>query len=124
MTWHDLLQQLHVAETRIAVMDPVWGVRPVRDNVDCVLAARALDASEALPLVRTDTAARVPHHLALGHLLQALLYDADALQALRDADPVRSFDVSRRICYDLKLQLGVDTVGVIEPDVEVNPRTA
>ena len=124
MTWHDLLQELHVAEARVAVMDPVRRVRAVRDDVDRVLTARALDPSEALALGRTDAAARIPHHLALRHLLQALLDDPDALQALRDTDPVGGLDVARRIGNDLELQLGVDAVWIVEPDVEVHAGAA
>src|SRR5215210_3938341 len=105
-------------------MNPVRSVRAVRDHVDGVLTARALDPSEALTLGRPDAAARVPQYLALRHLLQTLLDDADALQALRDANPVRGFDVAGRIGYDLELQLGVDTVRIVDPDVEVHARAA
>src|SRR5215217_9428072 len=124
MTWHDLLQKLHVAEAGVAVMDPVRSVGAVRDHMDRVLTAGALDPSEAITFGRTDAAARIPHHLALWHLFQALFDDPDALQALGDTDPVGGFDVARRIRNDLELQVGVDTVWVVAPYVEVHAGAA
>src|SRR5919106_1050279 len=101
-------------------MDPVRSVGAVRDHMDRVLTAGALDPSEALTFGRTDAAAGISHHLALWHLFQALLDYPDALQALGDTDPVRSFHVARRIRYDLELQLGVDAVWIVHSDVEVH----
>src|SRR5215208_2548583 len=115
-----LMQELHVDEARVAVVHPIWRVRTVGDDVHRELAPRALDAPEALALGRPDAAAHVRHHSTLGHLLEALLDDLDALQALPDSNPVRSLNIARRVGYDVELQLGVDTVGVVESDVEVD----
>src|SRR5688572_25904244 len=105
-------------------MDPVGSIRAVRDYMDRVLTAGALDPTEALAFGRTDAAARIPHNLALRHLFQALLDEPDALQALGDTDPVGGFDVARRIRDDLELQFGVDAVWIVAPDVEVHAGAA
>src|ERR671910_3857531 len=105
-------------------MDSVRSVRAVRDYMDRVLTAGALDPSEAITLGRTDAAARISHHLALWHLFQALLDYPDALQALGDTDPVGGFYVARRIRNDLEHQLGVDAVRIVDPYVEVHARAA
>src|SRR5215210_5097054 len=83
---HYLLEKLHVDEARVAVVDPVGRVRSVGDNVHGELAARALHPPEALALRRAYAASHVCHHRAFWHLLETLLDDLDALQALPDAD--------------------------------------
>src|SRR5215210_696495 len=117
---HYLLEKLHVDEARVAVVDPVGRVRSVGDNVHGELAARALHPPEAVALGRPQTSPEIPENLALRHLLQALLDELDALQTLPDPDPVRSSNVARRVGYHVELQLGVDAVRVVKPDVEVH----
>src|SRR5919107_1824427 len=92
--------------------------------MDRELTAGALDPSEALTFRRTDAAARIPHHLSLWHLFQALLDDPGALQAFCDTDPVGGLAAPRRIRNDLELQVGVDTVWVVAPYVEVHASAA
>src|SRR5918997_935215 len=75
----DLLQKLHVYGTRRPVVDPVRRVGAVGDDVDRVLAPCRLGPAEAFSLGRPDAAPQVPHDLALGQVLQNLLYYPDAM---------------------------------------------
>src|SRR5919199_1797052 len=76
---HDLLQQLHVHRARGPVVDPVGRVRAVGDDVHGVLAACRLYPPDPVALVRADAAPQIRHYLALGQVLEDLLYHADAL---------------------------------------------
>src|SRR5918998_801061 len=119
-----LLQQLHIYRARGPVVHPVRGVRAIRDDVYCVLAARRLGPAEAFAFCRAYAAPCVPQHLALGQVLQDLLDDPDALLYLAYPHPVRSLDVARLVGDHVEVHVRVPAVRVIPAHVEAYPGTA
>lgn len=118
----DLLKQHHVREARVAVVDPVGRVRAVRDDVHRELPARALHPPEPVALLRPEPAPRVAEDRPLGHLLDNLLDQPDALEDLADADPVARRDVSGLVGDHVEVELRVDAVGVVAPRIERDAR--
>src|SRR3712207_9173857 len=121
MPWDDLLQELHVYGAGGPVVDPVGGVRAVGDEVDGVLTPRRLGPAEALPLLRTHAASEVLEYLAVGELLQDLLYYADALPYLAYPNPVGGHDVARLVGDDVEVHVGIPAVRVVPAHVEAYP---
>ena len=91
--------------------------RAVADGVARVLAARALDGDAGAAGRDAHEARQLGHDRPVGHLVEHLVDDADALADLVDVEQVARVRVAFGARRDVELELRVDAVRVRAADV-------
>src|SRR5919199_119219 len=117
MAGNDLLEELHIYGTWSPVVNPIGGIGAIGDYVDGVLATRRFHLSEAIPFRWPDTAAQIRHNLALGQVLEDLLYHPDALLHLADPNPVRGLNIPSLVGDNVEVEILVPAIGIVTAHV-------
>ena len=99
-------------------------VGAVADGVGRELAARALDGRVGAPGPWPQQPRKLRHHRAVGHLVEALVDDPEALLDLVHPEQVAGEAVALGPRRDVELELREDAVRVRPPDVERHARRA
>ena len=115
---HEQADGLEVDEARVVDAHPERLVRAVADGVGRVLAARALDGRVGATRSRPQEARQLGHDRAVGHLVEALVDDPEALLDLVHAEQVAGQAVALGAGRDVEVELRVDAVRVRPADVE------
>ena len=98
-----------------------WSV-PSLIDVGRVLAARALDRRVGAARARPEQARQLGHDRAVGHLVEALVDDPQALLDLVDPEQVAGQAVALGAGRDVEVELREDAVRVRPADVERDAR--
>src|SRR5512140_4035691 len=125
----DLLEDVHRHEGAGADLQPEGVHRTVADQVDPRLPARALGAEVHLAGGRLEKAGHLRQHRSIGDLCDRLPNDLDALAHLVDPHHVPVEAVSERAALpganaDLEIELRVDGIRLVLPQVEGDARSA
>src|SRR6478672_1657694 len=115
---------LEMDEARVVDLQPERLVGAVADRVGAVHAAGSLDRRPGTTRARPQQSRQLGHDRAVGHLLEALVDDPEALLDLFHPDEVAGERVTLRPGRDIELDLRVDRVRVGATDVEWDARGA
>src|SRR4029079_12283130 len=115
---HQDADRLEVDERGVVDPHPERLVGAVADHVGSVLAARPLDRGVGPTGSRTEQPRELGHDRAVGHLVEALVDDPEALLDLVDPDEVASQAVALVPGGDVEVELGEDPVRMGPPEVE------
>ena len=110
--------RLQVDERRVVDPHPEGLVGAVADGVRRVLAARALDRGVGPTRARPEQSRQLGHDRAVGHVVEALVDDPEALLDLVHAQQVARQAVALGPGRDVELELGEDAVRVRPADIE------
>src|SRR3954447_5125895 len=118
----ELRHRLEMDEARVVDLQPEWLVRSVADRIGPEEPARRFHRGPGPAGSGPDEARHLGHDRAVGHLLEALVDDPEALLDLLDAEEVARKGVAFGPRGDVEVDLRVDRVGMRPPDVERNAR--
>ena len=120
MRWPGIISadRLEVDERRVVDPHPERLVRAVADGVGRVLAARALDRGVGATRPRPQQPRQLGHDRSVGHLVEALVDDPEALLDLVHPEQVAGQAVALGAGRDVELELREDAVRVRPADVE------
>ena len=118
LPWHQQPDRLQVDERRVVDPHPEGLVGAVADGVRGVLAARALDRRVGTAGARPQQPRQLGDDRPVGHLVQALVDDPQALLDLVHAEQVARQAVALGPGRDVEVELGVDRVRMRPADVE------
>src|SRR4051812_28887170 len=121
MPRHHQPDRLQMQERRVVDPHPERLVRSVTDRVDRVLPSWRLDARVGATRTRPKQPRQLRHHRAVGHLVQALVDDAQALLDLVHPQEVTGEAVTLLARRDVEIELRVDAVRVGTTHVERDP---
>src|SRR5262245_54235051 len=115
---HHHAHRLEVDERRVVDPHPERLVRAVADHVGGVLAARALDPGVGPAWPRPEQPRQLRHNRPVGHLVNALVDDPEALLDLVDPEQVAGEAVALVTGRDVEVELREDAVRMRPADVE------
>src|SRR5258705_4968242 len=115
---HQQADRLEVEVRRVVDPHPERLVRPVADDVRGVLPARPLDPGVGSARSRTEKTRQLGHDRPIGHLVEALVDDPQALLDLVEAYEVAGEAVALGPGRDVELELRKHGIGVGSTEVE------
>src|SRR6266542_5289526 len=115
---HDQADRLEVHEAGVVDPHPERLVRAVADGIRGVLAAWAFDRRIGPAWSRPEQPRQLGHDRTVGHLVEALVDDPDALPDLVHPQQVASQAVALGAGDDVEVELRIDRVGMGPPEVE------
>src|SRR5258706_7348483 len=115
---HQQAHRLEMEIRRVVDPHPERLVRPVADDVRGVLPARPLDPGVGSARPRSEETRQLGHDRPVGHLVEALVDDPQALLDLVEADEVAGEAVALGPRWDVELEFRKDGIGVGPTQVE------